>query len=644
MAHLCRHCENITFTLPGSITLPFAVVVLADEGGCQFFQVILQKYPIENTDFSSRRPMLVLNCTETGGVDFCWMDGGTVLVDSCDLWIEESSMFARKGSLAFVDLKREPLNSTPGSVRSFCTIRSWIRECDEKHAYCNTFREALSGQQGPARLIDVGVEGNERVCICEAVFEGTEQYAALSYCWGHDQESKTKDANIKERCEGFALKDLSETIQDAISTTRKLRLRYLWVDAICIVQDNKVDCNQELPKMDQIYSGAAFTISAARVERADESFLRDRDLCETHGSICQVKYRRSSESASNIRSAFLSATRLDITHHDPIDSRGWTFQERLRSFRVLQFGRKQTVWECPTGTFVDGGENYFHDTSSKRLFTGKVTDSIYPHLLDDQSSTAKKDLDLALGNWQDLVMEYTKRNLSQKADRLPAFAAIAKAFGSFLQVESDQYIAGLWKFDICMQLRWRRPDDMAVNKWCNQRHGPTWSWASLEGPVIFDHPRLPTGVVTLQAVREDDWQIRWKLVDFKYGEVEFAQLMVRGFLRLSNWKDGLFGGVRFDTGEFVVLPLYAYWDSDEAKPLDVWCLEIITSSSSITGSTSSGLLLTHAGGIVFKRLGYFEFHHSEYRSEPVNAALDRQGLLPNSNWFYNGEYEIVCLE
>lgn len=392
IAHLCRHCENITFTLSGSVTLPFTAVERADEDGCKFIQVILERYPIQNTDFSSRRPMLVLTCTEKGGVDFRWMDGATVLDDSCILGIDGSSMFAQKDSLAFVDLNREPLNSTPGSMKSFCIIRSWIRECDEKHTYCKILRKALSGQQRPARLIDVGVGGSEGVCICKDVSAGAEQYAALSYCWGGNQESKTVKAKLEERCKGFTLTDLSKTLPEAVFTTRELGLRYLWVDAICIVQDDKADCNQELPKMDHIYSGASITIIAARVTQADDSFLRDRDLSESYGSVCRVKYRRSSESASNIRSAFLSVTRLDITHDDPIDSRGWTFQERFRSFRVLSFGSKQTVWKCPAGTFVDGDENYFYDPSSKRLFTGKATDSPFPRRLDDPSSEAKRDL------------------------------------------------------------------------------------------------------------------------------------------------------------------------------------------------------------------------------------------------------------
>jgi hypothetical protein len=639
IAHLCQHCENITFTLGGSISLPFMAVERADEAGCRFFQVILEKYPIEDTDLPFRRPMLVLSCDGAGHVDFCWMDGATKLLDSSDLWIDASSMFARKDSPAFADLNVGPLNSSPGSRKSFRVIRRWIRQCDEKHADCKILRKALSGQS-PVRLIDVGVEGSEGVCIRNDVPAGAVQYAALSYCWGGEQESKTVRARLEERCKGFPLTYLSKTIQEAVITTRRLGLRYLWVDAICIVQDDEADCNRELPKMDQIYSGASITILAARVKKADDGFLQHRDLIEGYGSVCRVQYCRSPESARDVRSVFLSANRLDVTHDDPIDSRGWTFQERLRSFRVLRFGNKQTVWECPGRRCVDGGENYFDTPSSECLFTGTVTDSTFPHRLDDPSSEAKYELNLALGAWQHLVMEYSKRDLGQRADRLPAFAAIAKAFGSFLQLDSDQYVAGLWTFDICMQLRWRRPDDMAGDGGCNKRHGPTWSWASLDGPVIFDHPRLRTGVDTL---RVDECQPRWKSPEFKYGEVEFAQLMVCGFLRLSVWKKGVFSGRRHGTEDLFPLPLKAYWDSDEERPPHVWCLEINTRSST-EGNTSFGVLLTKSVGNVYKRLGYFEFYHSEYKSEPCNAALDMRGLPPNSNWFYNGGYEKICIE
>jgi hypothetical protein len=466
------------------------------------------------------------------------------------------------------------------------------------------------------------------------------QYAALSYCWGGEQESKTVDARLEERCKGFPLAELSKTIQDAVVTTRRLGLRYLWVDAICIIQDNEADRERELPRMDQIYSGASITIVAARAGKAVDGFLQHRDVIKCYGTVCRVKYRRSSEGNGEVGSGFLSANPLDIRYNDPIDSRGWTFQERSRSFRTLRFGSKQTVWECPGDLKVDGGENFVDKSSSECLFTGTVTDSLYPYHLNDPSH--KEDLNLVFQAWQDLVEEYSNRALGQRMDRLPAFAAIAKAFGTFLQLEPEQYLAGLWDFDICMQLRWRRPDHVLGDGWCNERYGPTWSWASLDGPITFDHPRLPNGVDTFRVVK-DECKIRWKSPYFKYGEVEFGRLTVYGFLRESIWMKEEFIGWHHGIQGRILLPLKAYWDCYEERAPEVWCLEISTDAQG-ERKASYGILLAKSVSNIYKRLGYFKFYHNELPPEPIKAGLEIPNLPLNSNWFYNSGYKKICIE
>ncbi|KAF2194402.1 HET-domain-containing protein, partial [Zopfia rhizophila CBS 207.26] len=481
--HLCRHCEKIVFTLGDSISFPYREVEQAHEAGCRFFRLILEKRPIADTSWTSRCPTLVVYCGEHGNLDFRWMDGATILFDSVDHWIDASPIFAPKGSPASAHFRARLLNPKPGSEKSIGLMRRWIRECDVRHTRCKELRKVLR-QQCPTRLIDVGNEKSMDVRICSTATKSAVRYAALSYCWGGEQQSKTIHAKLKDRLRGFPLEELPKTIQDAVITTRRLGLQYLWVDAICIIQDDEADKERELAIMYQIYSGASVTIEAARAETANDGFLQHRNVNQCYGTVCNVKYRRSSVGIGDIGSSLLSANRLDITYDDPIDSRGWTFQEHRRSLRTLRFGCKQTVWECPQSLRVDGGEPYIEKLSSESLFTGTVADLPYPYQLKDTSH--RHELNRALEAWQQLVDEYSRRSLGQRTDRLPAFAAIAEAFGTFLQVVPEQYLAGLWAFDISMQLRWRRPDDMLGGGWCKERHGPTWSWASLDGPVTFD--------------------------------------------------------------------------------------------------------------------------------------------------------------
>jgi hypothetical protein len=158
------------------------------------------------------------------------------------------------------------------------------------------------------------------------------------------------------RLNGFPLEELSKTIQDAVFTTRRLGLQYLWVDAICIVQDDEAEVERELAIMSQIYSGALVTIAAARAQTASEGFLQDREVNQCYGTVCNVQYRQVSADLEEIGSILLSAKGLNIEYDDPLDSRAWALQEHLRSLCTLRFGSRQTVWECPESLHVDGGD------------------------------------------------------------------------------------------------------------------------------------------------------------------------------------------------------------------------------------------------------------------------------------------------
>lgn len=126
----------------------------------------------------------------------------------------------------------------------------------------------------PTRVIAVGTPGDMYVHLEEPSAGKTESYVALSYCWGGGQEEiMTTKANRPEKLREIALGSLPQTIQDAITVTRELRYKYIWVDAICIVQDDEEDCAREVSAMSLVYSGASLTISAAKANNSKQGFL-----------------------------------------------------------------------------------------------------------------------------------------------------------------------------------------------------------------------------------------------------------------------------------------------------------------------------------------------------------------------------------
>lgn len=121
----------------------------------------------------------------------------------------------------------------------------------------------------PTRLLDLDcnrLNGDIALCssrsIVEAYAPDIPQYLCLSHCWGGKVNGKTTTTNLRTRHGGFHVNELPKTFRDAVLITRRVGLRYLWIDAICICQDNESECFHEAAKMSSIYAGSLFTICA----------------------------------------------------------------------------------------------------------------------------------------------------------------------------------------------------------------------------------------------------------------------------------------------------------------------------------------------------------------------------------------------
>lgn len=144
---------------------------------------------------------------------------------------------------------------------TFEIIRTWLQGCGN-HEDCMAAIQILPNgvsAPGPSRLLYLDPSAAAtKVKIVET--NGSEKYTALSYCWGKDSSMQLLRRNIDAWKEQLPFNDLPQTIQDAIVTTRRLGLEYLWVDRICIVQDDRDDTRKELSAMARIYQGAFLTV------------------------------------------------------------------------------------------------------------------------------------------------------------------------------------------------------------------------------------------------------------------------------------------------------------------------------------------------------------------------------------------------
>jgi len=152
-----------------------------------------------------------------------------------------------------------------GSASAFSQAKSWLQHYTQNHSACR-----LRGPvTAPRRLLHLTPDG-QSVKVAQP---GPVPYVALSYCWGGDQPFKLTRATQEALGNGVSVSGLSPTIQDAISATAGLGFCYLWVDALCIIQDDLDDKYAQIPKTADIYRGAEFTIAAAKCASSEERFL-----------------------------------------------------------------------------------------------------------------------------------------------------------------------------------------------------------------------------------------------------------------------------------------------------------------------------------------------------------------------------------
>ena len=131
-----------------------------------------------------------------------------------------------------------PNNIYPSSDESFGVAREWLRTCLDSHELCRTPHTSFM----PARLVKIlRVDGEYMLRLQAKEPDIYHQYAALSYCWGGPQLVRTTKRNLKRHYKEIKMSDLPPTLQDAVLTTDKLGLEYLWVDALCIIQDDDRD-------------------------------------------------------------------------------------------------------------------------------------------------------------------------------------------------------------------------------------------------------------------------------------------------------------------------------------------------------------------------------------------------------------------
>ncbi|KAJ8071961.1 hypothetical protein OCU04_002263 [Sclerotinia nivalis] len=344
--------------------------------------------------------------------------------------------------------------------------KKWIEDCLQNHTSCNADLSLLESAEMPTRIIDTTpVEGNADIRLVKGSDIGRERYIALSHCWGKYQQVKTTSENIDSMFRGISLQMLSQTFRDAVRICRDLGIRYLWIDSLCIIQNNAMEWRRESSHMSMVY-GNALLVLAASISPGDElGMIRERPY-----SYCHIIDFNCNGGPLSLRMQpwiFHSNTNHDYPpfYDGPLAERAWAFQERLLGRRVLLFNRNELLWECKEVWRCECGVG------------DNKGDSNYIYNLHHWLEANRKHAELIYRSWRvHIVPCYASRNLTQPGDRLPAISGIAETFR--LELEDD-YLAGLWRKDLPRGLLWinlhSHPSGLP-----SRYRAPSWSWAAAD--------------------------------------------------------------------------------------------------------------------------------------------------------------------
>lgn len=366
------------------------------------------------------------------------------------------------------------------SVEALNTIQGWIAECTEEHA--DSLCDTVESPALPKRVVDVGTD-NGSVRLFES--NGLEEdYVCLSHCWGLEQIITTTMAALDQRKQGISWDELSNTFQDAITLTRTLGFRYIWIDSLCIIQDSTEDWQVESAKMASIYSNSYLTIAGTKSRNGlGGLFSSTPDYCVTGTTpegenYCLYFRERIDHQIDNILE---SAGMTSSEKYYPLLSRAWVYQERMLSTRVLHFGRYELFFECKSAIQCECGTIRFHGAGTETpvpLIKVGYAGALEAY---DQCYTARALEKVQYHGarlWRSMVSCYTALRLTKSKDRLPAFGGLARQMAS---KRNARYLAGLWEDALNDDLLWTlySPSKLKCLR-PEPRNAPTWSWASVE--------------------------------------------------------------------------------------------------------------------------------------------------------------------
>lgn len=389
-----------------------------------------------------------------------------------------------------------------------------MKDCLETHDHPSITTEG-DHPELPTRVLQVSSTSTPGTVqlYCSHPLESA-PYAALSYCWGSlTQPIQLEEKTFSNLVNGLPVSEFPKTIIDAINVTRKLGLRYLWVDALCIFRDSEVDKVKEIRKMAHIYQQAYVTIAAGNAKRVQDGFLYAPADPMKNGRWIEMPFRK----LGRVYGTCGMRKSLD-PELEPLNQRAWTLQETLLSRRLLIFDSQIMRWQCPQHQYMEEWGESNLDIPVLRCLSSLRFEDL-------RREAPRYSVRHELTRWHAILGLYTARQLRYGSDKLDALSAVAQEAAKYIP---SQYTAGLWSEFLEHELCWfvsshnqHPPAEYVAPRY----RGPSWSWISVDNAKI-DH-KTRGGSFDAEILKCEAQLVS---KESPFGEVMSGRLVIRGLL------------------------------------------------------------------------------------------------------------------
>ncbi|KAH8809417.1 heterokaryon incompatibility protein-domain-containing protein [Xylogone sp. PMI_703] len=332
---------------------------------------------------------------------------------------------------------------------------SWLyRGCTNQHPKCTAATRLREKKPMKTTLFVIDLHD---FCIVRAPEDCV--YAALSYVWGAQPGEYDTDiipSSDIERVDFPARHSL--TMIHACNVVKQLGIRYIWVDQVCI----PADCRREqIYEMDTIYRGADLTVIAG-VENASSGLP----------GVGSTNRKRQSPGVLRVGGINVGVQTWDSSipalRDTVYSSRGWTYQEKVLSPRLLIITEEDMYYHCLEG---EKAEHACHESN--------VIEFRRETFVEFGSVLATAHGRSPFQIWADCVNEYMGRNLTYPGDIMHGFAGLM----SFLEEKYEwKFCWGIPDEHFALGLLWAGARGLKTKRReafrddGNQKLYPSWSW------------------------------------------------------------------------------------------------------------------------------------------------------------------------